>query len=434
MHRIAISLLSIFVVFPAVAGVALPVVNIASGGVSARDAFGEGVKNTSVKTSRHAVSNDAKTRTRRVVARSATPVKSVPVAPAKQDVVSGESIVAHADVLSPRRPRADLWAKSDNALRMPMPNEFSVIRNDDLLPEENIDTVSLASVKPVAKPVVSDDVDTTPVKPSELDTQIARLVEMQKRADASVRTVTPRIATVQNDDLENSRVSVSDKVPETVADVSLRRLVVPMDDDVVVRSVEKNKSPRIVAVRDDMTKMSPSQLRQAFRKTFLSENKHLSTYSIDDSYDVASDMSTSIQGFTAKSDLSEGTGIRPLEIKIKFRNDDSALSRENYNLLTEYAGIVVNKPTRAIQVAIPQYMTQTTDGRKLAARRLAIVEQVLTDNGVSQQRIVPVLSQREESGFVLRIISGDQYETLTQQQRNIFGDTVGKKTYKSMTW
>ena len=36
--------------------------------------------------------------------------------------------------------------------------------------------------------------------------------------------------------------------------------------------------------------------------------------------------------------------------------------------------------------------------------------------------------------FVLRIISSDQYETLTQQQQDIFGDTIGKKTYKSMTW
>jgi hypothetical protein len=79
-------------------------------------------------------------------------------------------------------------------------------------------------------------------------------------------------------------------------------------------------------------------------------------------------------------------------------------------------------------------MTKNTDNRKLAARRLAIVEQVLTDNGVSKQRIVPVLSNRQESGFVLRIISGEQYDTLTQQQYNIFGDNTGKKTYKSMSW
>ena len=123
-----------------------------------------------------------------------------------------------------------------------------------------------------------------------------------------------------------------------------------------------------------------------------------------------------------------------MEIKIKFRNEDAALSRDNYNLLTEYAGIVLSNPTRAVQVSIPQSVTTDADDRKLAARRLAIIEQVLRDNGISEQRILPVLSQRDEEGLVLRMISLDQYETLTKQQRDIFGDTVSKKTYRSMSW
>ena len=103
-------------------------------------------------------------------------------------------------------------------------------------------------------------------------------------------------------------------------------------------------------------------------------------------------------------------------------------------MLSEYAGIIVANPTRAIQVGIPQNVANSSDARKLAARRLAIVEQVLRDSGVSEQRILPVLSQRNEDGFVLRMISNDQYETLTQKRRDIFGDTIGKKTYKSMSW
>lgn len=183
-----------------------------------------------------------------------------------------------------------------------------------------------------------------------------------------------------------------------------------------------------------MTSMSPTELRKAFRKTFLSENKHLSTFQIDDRFDVASDMSANMEGFTSRRDLSEAGGIRPLEIKIKFRNDDAALSRDNYNLLTEYAGIVLSNPTRAIQVSIPEQATRTADSRKLTARRLAIVEQVLRDMGISEYRIMPVLSQRKEEGFVLRMMSMDQYDTLTQQKRDIFGDTISKKSYKSMTW
>lgn len=434
MRHLTISALSVFIVLPSIANARLPVVNLSSGSVSARTAFGEEITTPSQKT---AAATPAKTtRKKTVVARNAT--KSASVA-----VDSGAQIVASNDVLVPRRPSNDLWAKNETALRMPLPNEFSVLRNDGLLPEESLDraaTTSVAAVAPVASAVKNATTDTKSV--SDIDAQIARLVELQKRASDSVRTVSPRVIAApiaENKSTESVSVasaataaSVAEPAAETV---SLRRMVVPMTSpDVVVRAVEKNTSPRIAAVRDDMTKMSPSELRRAFRKTFLSENKHLSTFAIDDRFDVASDMSSSIEGFTAQHDLSEGSGIRPLEIKIKFRNEDSALSRENYTLLTEYAGIVVNKPTRAIQIAIPQYMTKNKDERKLAARRLAIVEQVLTDNGVSQQRIVPVLSTREESGFVLRIISSDQYETLTQQQRDVFGDTVNKKSYKSMSW
>ena len=419
MRHFTISVLSMFVILPAVASARLPVVNIASGAVSARGAFGEDVAKPTKKQA-------ASTRKKTVVARTANKQTSVDM---------GEQLVAANDVLMPRRPSDNLWAKSDGvtsnefALRMPMASEFSVIRSDSLLPEESIDKkIAVAETKTEFKPVAE------PM--AQIDNQIARLNELQKRADDSVRNVSNRVIAAPIAETKTTQPVHIAKAEPTIKpeNVSLRRMVVPMTDDVVVRSVEKNTSPRIVAVRDDMTKMSPAQLRQAFRKTFLSENKHLSTYAVDDRFDVASDMSSSIEGFTAQRDISESGGIRPLEIKIKFRNEDSALSRENYNLLTEYAGIVVSKPTRAIQLAIPEHMTKTKDGRKLAARRLAIVEQVLTDNGVSQQRIVPVLSNRDESGFVLRIISSDQYETLTQQKRDIFGDTVGSKTYKSMSW
>ena len=415
MHRITISVLSVFVILPAFASAKLPVVNIASGGVSARDAFGESVSAPIKKV--------ASTRKKQVVARPA----QVQVQPKTVDV--GSEIVATNDVLVPRRPSADLWAKNDVALRMPNPNEFSVYRTDTLLPEERIDQTraSVDTVMPVETVSVNNTV-------SEMDTQIARLVDLQRRAEESVRNVSPRVIAAPVTANKSERVAAADTMSVSNS-VSLRRMVVDMDtDDVITRRVAQNTSARVASVRDDMSKMTPNELRQAFRKTFLSENKHLSTYTVDDKYDVASDMSSGIEGFIAKADLSEGKDVRPMEIKIKFRNDDSALSRANYNLLTEYAGIVVNKPTRAVQVAIPQYMTQSNDAKKLAARRLAIIEQVLIDNGVAKQRIVPVLSNRTESGFVLRIISGDQYDTMTEQQRNIFGDTVGKKTYKSMSW
>lgn len=447
MRHIAVSALSLFVILPAWASARLPVVNIAAGGVSARAAFGDVVATPTV--TKVAVAPVQKNK--KVVARSAKKtVASTPVVTTQNaSVDTGERIAARDDILSPHRPSADLWARSasDAPLRMPDASEFAVYRTDSLLPEENIDSSRVASTRDVIARAenVSANVPTPTAALSEFDAQIAHLNELQQRANASVAAAnntgvatasrTRRADVTVRSPIVSKATSAPQKIKTSNDDVALSRLVVPMDNnDVIVRAVEKSESPRITAVRDDMTKMSPTELRKAFRKTFLSENKHLSTYQMDNRFDVASDMTTSIEGFTARRDLSEVGGIRPLEIKIKFRDDDSALSRDNYNLLSEYAGIIVANPTRAIQVGIPQNVANSSDTRKLAARRLAIVEQVLRDSGVSEQRILPVLSQRNEDGFVLRMISNDQYETLTQKRRDIFGDTIGKKTYKSMSW
>lgn len=425
MRQIAVSVFTIFVVLPAWASARLPVVNIAAGGVSARSAFGDTITNVTPAAPVSAVATPSIEK--KVIARASSKKNATPRAAA--DITAGAQIAKNVDVLSPRRPSGDLWARATDApLRMPDASEFAVFRNDSALPEESLDVSPRGNVVAHA----STQSDVMPL--SEFDAQIARLNELQKRADNSVNS-RDFAATKPADITVRSMRPVVDAAAVTVpAPVKLSRMVVPMADDVVVRAVEKSESPRIIAVRDDMTKMSPTELRRAFRKTFLSENKHLSTYQIDDRFDVASDMTASSEGFTARRDLSEVGGIRPLEIKIKFRDEDSALSRDNYNLLSEYAGIVLANPTRAVQVGIPQNVANNADARKLAARRLAIVEQVLRDSGVSEQRIMPVLSQRNDEGFVLRMISNDQYETLTQKRRDIFGDTVSKKTYKSMSW
>ncbi len=425
MRQIAVSVFTIFVVLPAWASARLPVVNIAAGGVSARSAFGDTITNVTPAAPVSAVATPSIEK--KVIARASSKKNATPRAAA--DITAGAQIAKNVDVLSPRRPSGDLWARNTDApLRMPDASEFAVFRNDSALPEESLDVSPRGNV--VANASTQSDV----MPLSEFDAQIARLNELQKRADNSVNSRSVAAAKPADITVRSMRPVVDAAAVTVPAPVKLSRMVVPMADDVVVRAVEKSESPRIIAVRDDMTKMSPTELRRAFRKTFLSENKHLSTYQIDDRFDVASDMTASSEGFTARRDLSEVGGIRPLEIKIKFRDEDSALSRDNYNLLSEYAGIVLANPTRAVQVGIPQSVANNADARKLAARRLAIVEQVLRDSGVSEQRIMPVLSQRNDEGFVLRMISNDQYETLTQKRRDIFGDTVSKKTYKSMSW
>jgi len=420
MQRLSIFLCGVFVCYNAGAGAYLPVVDVSQGGVSARAVFGEEIvqqkKNDAVSVAPLA----KKTTERKVVSRSAKKV-------------NGSKNVIARDVLKPNRPSSDLWANNEAPLRMPRMDEIKVVRSDALLPEENLNSNAVEKIAD-ARNALSDMEALKQSTLAEIDTlrqEIARLNASRKQAEiAAVRATTVKTPVSGQSNVK----SVSD----AERNVTMRREVVPMETkkDVIVRTVaKKTAEPKIAAVDKSMTKMSPNELKKAFKKTYLSENKHLSTYQIDDRFDVASDMSSDIEGFSAQRDLSEMSGdIRPLEIKISFFEGDAGLSRENYNLLSETASIVVNNPKRAIQIAIPESVTYSKDSRKLAARRLAIVEQVLKDTGVAERRIVPVLSQRGDDVFVLRVISGDVFETLTEQKRNMFGDNISKKTYKSMSW
>ena len=385
----------------------LPVVDVSRGGVSARAAFGEEIVPVSTPKNEN-VANVSQNTEKKLVARTA-----------KKSVASATTT---GDVLRPNRPRSDLWASSGEApLRMPRMDEIAVIDSDTILPEESIDSSS----KPA---LVSRDEALNELK--QLREEIARLSQLQQESMARARPVTVRTPIAGETPVKPAKLERNSNAPH-------RELVPVETEKQLVRQnlLQEIKEPTLSAVTD-MSKMSPNELKKAFKKTYLSENKHLSTYEVAaaNRYDTASDMSVDIEGFSASRDLSEmDAGVRPMEIKISFFDGDSGLSRDNYNLLSETASIVVNNPKRAVQIAIPESATHNKDSRKLAARRLAIVEQVLRDTGIAEQRIVPVLSQRDDDVFVLRIISGETFESLTQQKRNMSG-SVAKKTYKNMSW
>ena len=399
-----ISVFAFLAVLPGVAGAKLPGVNLSGASVSAASAFGE---NTSTMRGAATVAP-----AKRIVARRATNGATVKHAASK----------SNADVLSPNLPSSNLWAENaaaaDAPLRMPLASEVAVLNTNFELPDEDLDF----ALNTPAKLDDDFDIDATAKRMAEIDAKLNKIAELQQRANASVKTVAPR------------KIAA---VAETSDDIKISRAVVPMDEpDVLIRSVEKHAVPRATTKqRDSLAGLSPAQLRNAFRKTFLSENKHLSALRDASADDMDTTVTMDMAGFTAEQNLSEmGGGIRPFEIKVGFRNSDSALSRDNYTLLTTFAGIVVNDPKRAVQILIPNDATIDSDDRKLMARRLARIEQVLRDTGIPEQRIMPVLSNREDDGaLVLRNIDSTQYETLTRQHRNQFGKTTNK-TYKNMTW
>lgn len=372
--------ISIFVVLSCIScgafgSVRLPVVDTNSRAVSARYAF----------TGEKPVEQEKSSVSKKVTERVAKNVKPV-------------------DYLQPKKPTSNLWANVDTNLRMPMADEFRMITSNDLLPEEHIQTE-----------IASADLDNVPLLPTRKSVkQIANA-----HVDEPVQIVSQNIdsTVVENDEpVKISRRIIKSK-PNTIRSINMS------DSDDMFKPRDKQT--------EEMLAMSPSELRRAFKKTYLSENKHLSTYPVESNFDELEEPKIQDSGFSAKADLSEvGSGIRTLEVKLKYRDEDSALSKDNYDLITKYASIVVNNPRRAVQISIPQSATKTKDMRKLTARRLALIEQILRDTGIATNRIMPVLTNRSSDGIILRVINNEQYEILSQQTNN----EQESKKFKSLSW
>lgn len=475
----------------AIAGPALPVVNLAGNGISARAAFGDPLYGALNSAPASAPSADLAAANFTLPPEPMPKLNGAPVsrpsAPAPRAPARAADVPKFAraaasstkpDILSPQKPDDDLWAQNSGNAKRPIISRAAALVPAIKSGDGNLTTYDFADADDDANAAMPSDAfaDNAVVKPTfAIPTTIAQNDDIAPTVRAAVTAkpaprpriadtiaanrITPPTKQIANFTIGTIRpqpkIQVADNMIPTAdlikpddSKIVTSRVVVPMDDITsynpsrdasvtVANADDKKPAAAQIAQNDDvpLTKLSPLALKRAFEKTYISENKHLSTYKINDQFDVASDMNTQIQGFDTSRDLSETSGgVRPLEIKMSFRGDDSALSHDNYNLLTEYAGIVSNNPKRAIQVSIPERSTRSYDGRKLAARRLAIISQVLRDTGVADQRIIPVLTDRSDDAFVLSIISNDTFQTLTQKQRDMFGDTVSSKTYKSMTW
>ncbi len=129
------------------------------------------------------------------------------------------------------------------------------------------------------------------------------------------------------------------------------------------------------------------------------------------------------------------SGREVLHMKIEFDKKSSALSTESINLLRSFGQIVVDKPTNSIEISLPMSVMNNIDKKKLTARRLAIVANVLRNTGISDKQINPVLSSRDEDSFAFRIISNDK---IVQHKvgggKDIMGDETSSKIYDLMKW
>lgn len=124
-----------------------------------------------------------------------------------------------------------------------------------------------------------------------------------------------------------------------------------------------------------------------------------------------------------------------LNMKIDFQEGSSAVSGESVNLIRSFAQIATEQPTNSIEITIPESVMNNPKKKKLIARRLSIVSNILRNAGISDRQILPVLSNRDENSFVFRVVSNDAYSKLRiSKGTDIFGEEENVKEYNIMKW
>lgn len=124
-----------------------------------------------------------------------------------------------------------------------------------------------------------------------------------------------------------------------------------------------------------------------------------------------------------------------LQMKIDFQDGSSAVSGESVNLIRSFAQIATEQPTNSIEITIPESVMNNPVKKKLIARRLSIVSNILRNTGISDRQIQPVLSDRDENSFAFRVVSNDKYGTLRVSKGvDMFGEDENVKEYNIMKW
>ncbi|MBR1544906.1 MAG: hypothetical protein IJ638_03110 [Alphaproteobacteria bacterium] len=151
--------------------------------------------------------------------------------------------------------------------------------------------------------------------------------------------------------------------------------------------------------------------------------------------DVKEKLSDAKKSLSAPSGPLKAGTREVLQMKIDFQNGSSAVSGESVNLIRSFAQIATEQPTNSIEITIPESVMNNPKKKKLTARRLSIVSNVLRNAGISDRQILPVLSSRDEDSFAFRVVSNDPYTKLRiSKGTDIFGEEENVKEYNIMKW
>ena len=334
---------------------------------------------------------------------------------------------------------------------------------------------TIENVIPEVKQDLKEELNLASVEKTEKKSEPKQNIEKEKNI-ASTSEISDEspfgvIVSKPNKKAKKSEVKLGSENPFVRAFSALKPEKVK-DYNKFMKSKEKEKTISFV---------SSDVLKKDLQNTYLSDNKFLSPvesldeeyfedeveeefeeeseeyaeeYADDENFDSQEDVKDALEGkgpvdinsikskiqTTKKSSEAPSgplkAGVREvLQMKIDFQEGSSAVSGESVNLIRSFAQIATEQPTNSIEITIPQSVRNNPKKKKLIARRLSIVSNVLRNAGISDRQIKPVLSDREEDSFVFRVVSNDKYGTLRISKGvDMFGEEENVKEYNIMKW
>ena len=288
---------------------------------------------------------------------------------------------------------------------------------------------------------------------------------------------TQKVAKIDDADTSPFGVSVS---KTTSADATKDNPFIRAFSVLKPEKISKNKKVNKTVKEVKISSVSPEFLKKDLNKTYLSENKYLSPvedieddmedeideefeedaeetaeeYAENKDFSSQKNVKDALEGKgpidinTIKEKISsvkKNTGLpsgplkvgarEVLQMKIDFQDGSSAVSGESVNLLRSFAQIANEQPTNSIEISLPQSVMSNPKDKKITARRLSLVSNILRDAGISDKQIKPVLSDRDMNSFTFRVVGNDTYSKYrVSKGTDIFGDDESVKEYDIMKW
>jgi hypothetical protein len=203
-----------------------------------------------------------------------------------------------------------------------------------------------------------------------------------------------------------------------------------------------------------VSSLSPMSLKEDLYRTYISENRYLSPVEYLGAYEeyaepfhapeaaaaldignVASRVKEAKTSILVPGGSLKVGGREVLQMKLEFEPTSSAVTGESVNIMRSFAQIATDQPTNSIEVGIPESVMSDPKKKRLTARRLAIVSNVLRSSGLSEKQVYPVLTSRDENSFSFRVIGNDAFDTIrVAKSYDPFGDDENMQEYNLMRW